>query len=145
MDDTNELFSPEDLQKILDSTLLPDEVLYLMLGSSLDEGLLPNILSDEDPMQEGEDFFDAFTVELYNFLCDPERNSPKEWVKEAMEGDIREIAVYILTIALSTFNLGLGIAIPLTALFAKRKIKDFCHVKPPTPTKTVQEFLTGDE
>ncbi|MEA5111554.1 hypothetical protein SDC9_21803 [bioreactor metagenome] len=69
-------------------------------------------------------FWNLINYEIHEFLCVDSK--PKEWVKELIEGDVRNLIVGILSAITAKYEIGLGIAIPIVALVIKKDLKDYC-------------------
>ena len=68
---------------------------------------------------------------LSHQLCDPRTKSLRPWVALVADGDARDLAVALLTIAAANLSISASVAVPLSALIAKRGLRDICSETPP--------------
>jgi hypothetical protein len=83
----------------------------------------------------------AAQFELHKLIC--ERRVPKEWLQELSAGDIRELALAILTLLVASLHVPLSIAVPITALVVKRRLLAFCKSKPQKPKRGMSAIING--
>src|SRR5262245_24260589 len=72
------------------------------------------------------DPYERLKSEITSLLCDRRSGKPKEWAQELVDGDVRDLAVAVLTLACAQLHIALSIAVPFAALVAKRGLKRFC-------------------
>lgn len=75
----------------------------------------------------GKKLWSLIENEVYELICS--KNEPKDWVKELIEGDLRNLIIGIISAISAKYDIGLGIAIPITALLLKKGIKQFCRLE----------------
>lgn len=93
-------------------------------------------ISEEDISSENRFSFDFYDLgrehwekvkdQLMNILCDRDGKVPSNTMDELLNGDIRNIIVYILTILVANLDIVIGVAIPLVSLILKEGLKNFC-------------------
>ena len=92
----------------------------------------------------GKDFWDVLQSELYALICDDKEKVAKDWAEEVISGEIRGFIVAVLTLFMATYNVSLGIAIPVVALLVKKGVKNFCKNKPKRKNNvTVKSLLAA--
>lgn len=131
------------ITEILDLKDLPEDALFYKLGIGLSQEYLSEIIFLDYPYQNvGNQLWSAFLYEAYNIFCDRTSYTEKEWVKELVEGDIRSLALGIITAISARYEVSMGIAVPITALFIKRGLHHLCLQKPKIASKkSVKDFL----
>lgn len=67
--------------------------------------------------------------EIYHFICYDKK--PREWVNELISGDIRNLAVGIISALTAKYDIAMGIAVPIAALIIKKQIIRFCGIDIP--------------
>jgi hypothetical protein len=101
-----------------------DDLYYLLGEGVLFEYVPENTYFDAPKKKNGERLWKALDSELYEKICNG--NEPKEWVKDLISGDIRDLISGILTMICTTYSVSLGIAIPTAALLMKNGISNYC-------------------
>jgi hypothetical protein len=85
------------------------------------------------------DPFERLKLEIASAICDGRTGQLKEWARELVEGDARDLAVAILTIACSQLSIVLNVAVPFAALLAKRGLKGICKALRPQKSRRNRE------
>lgn len=75
---------------------------------------------------KGQKLWESFQDNLKNAVCDVSTRQPKEIIKELSEGDLKDLVVNIIGIFVTSYDMTLAIAIPLTALVLKKGLYKFC-------------------
>ena len=79
-----------------------------------------------DYRARGADVYHRLRSVLAHQLCDSETRALRPWVALAAEGDARDLALVLLTIASTTAGFSASVALPLAALMARRGLKNIC-------------------
>jgi len=88
-------------------------------------------------------FWQAAEYDLYKRLCDSTRQ-PQPWIAEILNGDFSDLAAGIVGAIASQLSVGLGIAIPLTAILLKRTVAHYCAIGgPPVTRRTARQVLAS--
>ena len=74
-------------------------------------------------------FWKKIEPEIYHFICYDKK--PREWVNELISGDIRNLAVGIISALTAKYDIAMGIAVPIAALIIKKQIIRFCGIDIP--------------
>ena len=123
--------SKKDLDVALKSLKKNDSDLYISIGIGLMyEHAPPGERYSAPYAKMGLDFWLDLSSKMYYLLCDPKNKRPKDWVQELISGDIRNLLTGIITAIASTFNVGIGIAVPAAALVIKKGLVNYCKRKP---------------
>lgn len=123
--------SEKDLDIALKSLKKNDSDLYVSLGIGLMYEHAPPGERYKAPYEKmGLDFWLDISSKMYYLLCDSKNKRPKDWVQELISGDIRNLLTGIITVIASTFNVGLGIAVPAAALVIKKGMVNYCKRGP---------------
>lgn len=122
--------SEKDLDVALKFLKKNDSDLYTSLGIGLQYKHAPPVEYYAPPALAGKLFWLDLSSKMYYLLCDPKNKRPKDWVQELISGDIRNLLTGIITAIASTFNVGLGIAVPAAALVIKKGLVNYCKRKP---------------
>jgi hypothetical protein len=123
--------SEKDLDVALKSLKKNNSDLYISIGIGLVyEHAPPGVRYSAPYAKRGLDFWREISSEMYYLLCDPKNKRPKDWIQELISGDIRNLLTGIITAVASTFNVGLGIAVPAAALVIKKSLVNYCKSKP---------------
>jgi hypothetical protein len=126
--------NPQNLKEEQFKTLLNenlDEHFWLyQLGVSSQENIKGIDNDFSFPFYDlGKTTWEKYKPILKEILCDINKNQPKEWVTEAISGDVRDFIAAVLTILMSTYNLTLSLSIPIIALLMKKKVIVLCSTK----------------
>ena len=78
---------------------------------------------------QGFTFWKKIEPEIYHFICYDKK--PREWVNELISGDIRNLAVGIISALTAKYDIAMGIAVPIAALIIKKQIIRFCGIDIP--------------
>jgi hypothetical protein len=133
----------EFLERLLKSS---QKTLEFELGVGLQyEYAPPNIRFSAPYYQMGKDFWNAFRKELYKFICNPNELKPKEWVNDLVVGDIRNLAIGIVSALTARYNVSLGIAIPVSALILKSGILKYCREPQQAPPRSAVKKILLDQ
>lgn len=79
-----------------------------------------------DYRARGAEVFKRLRASLAAQLCDSATGELRPWVALAAEGDARELAVVLITIASTSAGLGAAVAVPFAALLARRGLRGIC-------------------
>lgn len=108
------------------------------------EGAPPNVRYSADYQGIGKRAWEALQYELYVAICAGDTGEPQLWVKELLEGEVRNLALGIVSAIASTYDVTLGIAVPAAALVLKRGVGKYCSSGPPKrPAKGFRSMLRG--
>lgn len=123
----------EKIKKEIDNILnpkLPIEHWEFSLGVGYTyENAPPGVKFSAPYLEIGKELWEAFQVELIDFLCVREEKKPKKWVNELITGDTRNLAVGLVTAISAEYSISIGIAVPVVALILKRKVTNFCKIE----------------
>lgn len=78
---------------------------------------------------QGFTFWKKIEPEIYHFICYDKK--PREWMNELISGDIRNLAVGIISALTAKYDIAMGIAVPIAALIIKKQIIRFCGIDIP--------------
>lgn len=127
--------SDSDIDKVLWLARKDSKRVYFSLGVGLQYQYAPPGVSYCAPYYRmGKDLWRALEKEVYALICDRSTRAPKEWVQDLISGDIRNLAVGIVTAIASTYTIGLGIAVPAAALVMKKGVAAYCRKRPTKST-----------
>lgn len=96
-------------------------------------------------LKMGKELWQAIQYELRGLFCDRTRKKPKPWVEELIAGDARTLAVAVMTVLVSSYDMALSIAVPATALIIKRQLSKLCTTPVPRPERGVKEILLAKQ
>ncbi len=150
--------SEKDLDVALKSIKKNDSDLYFSLGVGLQREYAPHGIAYVPPSPPslprvrytttyakiGRDFWLDLSSEIYYLLCDPNNKQPKDWVHELISGDIRNLLTGVITVITSTYHVGLGIAVPATALVIKKGLVNYCKRKPRKRIKKTVKIILNE-
>ncbi|EJL6396847.1 hypothetical protein OKZ62_004337 [Vibrio navarrensis] len=129
-----------EIQKVIKALELPDGYSIFELGVGYQYEFAPKDVRFSAPYPElGAKMWDALKFEMQAVLC--VENSPKPWVQELTEGDLRDLVIGVLTAITSRYDITLGIAVPAASLIIKNRIGNFCSLSLSKPDKSVNELL----
>ncbi len=80
-----------------------------------------------DYRSRGEQVYARLRSVLAHQLCDPATRKLRPWVALAAEGDARDLALVLLTVASTSAGFAASVALPLAALMARRGLTDICR------------------
>lgn len=116
--------SEKDLENILNDKL-PEEYWVFQLGVGYVYYNVPDGIKFSKPYPElGKLFWNKIEANIHSLIC--EGGKPKSNIEELISGDIRNLAEAILSIVVTTYDVTLAIAIPITALVLRKGIHKFC-------------------
>lgn len=125
---------------------LTEDYFYFNLGVGLQYEYSPKNIHYSAPYLEmGKEIWNSLNSELYELLCDDNIHQPKEWVKDLISGDIRNLAVGIVAAITSKYNVSLAIAFPAAALIIKKGVLFYCSKRPDNLKKSVSEILENEK
>lgn len=75
----------------------------------------------------GRNVWDLIEPDVKKWLCLD--GYPREWVAEVINGEVRNFALAIIAPLSAKFNIGVGLAIPITAFILKKGIVNFCKIE----------------
>ena len=117
----------DQISSILDDNLVFDYWI-LQLGIGYVYETAPLTVKYSAPyFKYGKKLWKIFEYDIHELICN--KKEPKDWLKELIEGDIRNLIIGITSAITAKYDVGLAIAIPITALIIKTGIKDFCRHK----------------
>src|SRR5581483_756864 len=117
------------IDKIITLSNTDDEAIFFSLGIGLQYEFVTDGSSySANYLELGLDLWKALHFELQEILCTRNGKS-KKWINGLIEGDIRELAVGIIGAITTQYNVGMGIAVPATALVVKKGVYLFCKNK----------------
>lgn len=102
---------------------------YYHLGISIsEEDLSTDNLFSFDFYNSGREYWDKLKDKLMTILCDRDNKVPHSTMDEVLNGDIRNLAVYLVTVLVTDLGIVINVAIPLAALILKKGLKEFCLI-----------------
>jgi hypothetical protein len=126
----------------LKQTGLPEGAIVLNVGTALQYAFAPPGVKYSAPYLEmGKELWASAEYELHSLLCDGAERAPKKWLDDVISGDVRELAVSILTILVASLHVPISIAVPITALVLKKQLTAFCRRKPRKPRRRMLEII----
>ncbi|EHK0050054.1 hypothetical protein V9666_004635 [Vibrio parahaemolyticus] len=129
-----------EVEKVITALDLPDGYSIFQLGVGYQYEFAPKGVRFSAPYPElGAKMWEALKFEMQEVLC--VENSPKSWVQELTEGDLRDLVVGILTAITSRYDITLGIAVPAASLIIKNRIGKLCSLNLLQPDQSVNELL----
>jgi hypothetical protein len=136
-------FTDKDVTRTVAAMRQDETALYLKLGIAMQYLYAPPNVKYSAPYEKmGRDLWASLQVELYDLICRPKSKTPRSWVQELISGDIRTLAVAILTALVATSSLPLSIAVPAAALVLKQGAIRYCKAgRPAAPKETVSQIL----
>lgn len=139
---TRKEISESDLSQFENLDNLPEDYFIFNLGVGLQyEYSPPGILYSAPYIEMGEKLWGAFRSELYNLLCNEKTKKPNEWLNDLVTGDIRNLAIGIISAITAKYDVSMGIAVPATALIIKNGLLKFCSTPPIEIKETATEIL----
>jgi hypothetical protein len=119
----------------------PDERAYFAMGVSyVYHGETRAKKYKADYPGIGRRIWHSLHYELHTLLCAD--GKPAGWVEEVVSGEIRNIAVALVTVIATKLDVTLGVAVPAAALVMKHGLLDFCQTTPPPkPDSSTSEFF----
>lgn len=94
-------------------------------------------------MEMGKELWSSFNFEIYQIFCNSDSKQPKEWINDLITGDIRNLAIGLISTITATYNIPIAIALPVTALILKTGILKFCSIEQNKSKKSVKKILTS--
>jgi hypothetical protein len=126
----------------LKQSSLPEGAIILNVGIALQYAFAPPGVRFKAPYVEmGKELWAAAEYELHSLLCDSAKRVPKQWLQDAISGDVRDLTVSVLTILVASLHVPLSIAVPIAALIVKKQLATFCRHKPRKPKRTMSEII----
>ena len=117
----------KDIEQIQNNDL-SIEYWYFQLRVGYTYEFLPNGIQFRLPYEKiGPCFWIEIENTIRHFICS--NGEPRTWVKELLEGDIRDLIINIVTALTSRFDVGLGIVIPVVAIILKNGMLNFCSIQ----------------
>jgi hypothetical protein len=130
------------IDEIVQQAQLPDGAIVLNIGIALQYAFAPPGVKYSAPYLEmGKALWASAEYELHSLLCDAAQRAPKKWLDDIISGDVRELAVSILTILGASLHIPLSIAVPIMALVVKKQLAAFCRRKPRKPRRSTSEII----
>ncbi len=97
------------------------------LGMSIsDEDLNTENRFSFDLFNSGKEFWKSVLDKIRGVLCDIENKTPKNSLDEFLNGDIRNLIVYLITVLVTKLDIVISVAIPIAALVLKTGINKLC-------------------
>lgn len=101
---------------------------FYQLGMSLtDEDITSDNRFSSDILNSGKKYWESLLDKIRDILCDRNSKTPKSSLDEFLNGDIRNLIVYLITILVTDLGIVISVAIPVVSLILKKGLKDFCH------------------
>jgi hypothetical protein len=117
----------EEQLKMIQSESFDKNFWYYQLGISISN---VNLSSENqisfDFYRLGKEYWEKTIDNLKYILCDRNNKAPNPDLDELLNGDVRNLIVYLISFLVTKSDIVLGLAIPLVALIIKEGIKDFC-------------------
>ncbi|MCF7835050.1 hypothetical protein K9M48_03255 [Candidatus Gracilibacteria bacterium] len=136
--------SEKDLEQFDKISNFGEDFFYFNLGVGLQyEYASGNTRYSVPYLEMGKELWKAFNTELYELICNSSKKQSKERVQDIITGDIRNLAIGIVSTITSKYDVSIGIAIPVAALLIKKGISSYCSKKPIKSKKTVTEILSN--
>lgn len=133
----------EEISKLItqvENQSLSIDYFEITLGIGIVYENVPRGIAFHAPYEQiGQEAWKIFRYELHSWLCNGA--VPSEVTNQLITGDIRNLAVGIVSAITARYNISLGIAVPLVGLVLKTGLLSFCQANPPKPKKTVAELL----
>lgn len=130
------------VNEIFQQLRLPEGAIILNIGIALQYAFAPPGVRYKAPYLEmGKALCASAEYELHSLLCDSVKRTPKKWLDDIISGDVRQLAVAILTILVASLHVPLSIAVPITALVLKKQLAAFCRRKPRRPLRTMSQII----
>ena len=143
---SREKLSEKDLKQFDNLDKLTDDYFIFNLGVGLQYEYSPPGIKYSAPYVEmGKKLWGAFKYELYDLLCNSETKEPKEWLNDAVTGDIRNLATVIISVITAKYNVSIAIALPAAALVIKNGLLKFCSIQPNKIKATVSQILLSKQ
>lgn len=136
-------FTERDVTRAVAASRQDETALQVELGIALQYLYAPPNVKYSAPYEKmGRELWSALQVEIYDLICRPRSQTPRSWVQEVIGGDVRDLAVAILTALVATLSLPLSIAVPAAAIVLKRGAIAYCKTGRSTAQKdTVAQIL----
>jgi len=129
----------DELEKFVNQT---DNYILFEIGVGLQyEYAPPNIQYSAPYIEMGKRLWHSLRYEIYLLLCDPKKKIPQKWVKELLDGEVRNLGLAIISAIASAYEVSVGIAVPVAAMVIKKKIPLFCKSTIKKPRKSVHSIL----
>jgi hypothetical protein len=124
-----------DLRELEQHLSEPEERVEFALGvADFYMGKKERAFASLDYRARGAAVYSRLRSVLAHQLCDPETRALRPWVALAAEGDARDLALVLLTIASTSAGFAASVSVPLAALMARRGLKDICQeLRPVVP------------
>lgn len=136
--------SEKDLEQFDKISNFWEDFFYFNLGVGLQyEYASGNTRYSVPYLEMWKELWKAFNTELYELICNSSKKQSKERVQDIITGDIRNLAIGIVSTITSKYDVSIGIAIPVAALLIKKGISSYCSKKPIKSKKTVTEILSN--
>jgi hypothetical protein len=74
----------------------------------------------------GKKQWESLYADLLNILCDRDKKTPRDTINDLLNGDIRNIVLYIFANLISEMSFVTGVAIPVTSLILKQGVIALC-------------------
>ena len=126
---------PETIDLILEAVSLDERELLTRIGEAVaatEAHFLPPSVMDLAAL--GRVAYESIKADLQDLLCSKEAREPKPFVKALLHGELRNLAVGILSAISGTYNVAIGIAVPVVAMILKSGVATFCR----TPVRWVR-------
>lgn len=117
--ETIELLTSENLNEYFWLFELGRAEMALNDGSTMDNQFMHSFL------KRGEAIWELHKEKIKKYICN-ENGEPKTFVKEAIEGNIKDLIVNIISLLMTQYSLSLAIAVPLCGLAIKRGFYTIC-------------------
>ena len=127
----------KDINSILEAMLSDEAAIFAQLGNAVaaaDAHFLPT--SPGDMVDLGRITYEVDKAEFRDLLCVKDACAPKPFVKELLDGDLRNLAIGILSGVSAAYDIASGIAVPVIALILKSGVERLCQGSSDSPTVT---------
>ncbi|MCA0445165.1 MAG: hypothetical protein LCH54_02925 [Bacteroidetes bacterium] len=124
---SNELLNQNQIETIV-NPIFDEHFWFYQLGVSLSVGKKDNFENQFsfNFYSTGKDYWNNVINKLTGLLCDRENKKPKATLDEILNGDIRNLAVYLLTLVIADLGVSVTVGIPIVSLILKQGLKGFC-------------------
>lgn len=119
----------EDTLDLILSDMMNESFWYFELGrnstspSSTGEHQFMNSFFDQ-----GKKIWDSYKSNIQEIFCDKSTGEPNQYIKELIEGNVKDLIVNIISLLTTTYSLTLAVAIPLAALILKKGFYSICKL-----------------
>ena len=120
------MVNDEQIKMIQDESFDANFWLYQLGMSISDENISSDMRFSFDFYDLGKEYWTSLLDKLRDILCDCDSKIPKSSLDEFLNGDIRNLVVYLITVLVTDLGIVISVAIPIVSLILKMGIKNFC-------------------